>query len=53
MVKQVEHEFRGERIEPVASDSPRGKNLTQAAGELFVVSDDAARVRLSQLGYLA
>src|SRR6185437_6032183 len=40
----VAHDFRGGEIVPVASDSRRGSNLTQAVSELFVVSDEAARV---------
>lgn len=45
--------FRGREIQPLTGDSREANNLAQLVGESFDVSADAARVRLSQLGYLA
>jgi hypothetical protein len=45
--------FRGRAIQQLPSDSPKATDLGQLVGEAFGVSADAARVRLSQLGYLA
>ncbi len=45
--------FKARKIEQVQIGSSRASNLIQLVGEAFDVSEDAARVRLSQLGYLA
>ncbi len=37
---------------PMAVDSPKANDLTQRVSEAFIVSAEAARVRLIQLGYL-
>jgi Zn-dependent peptidase ImmA (M78 family) len=38
---------------PLPVDQPAGRNLQQRASEAFMVSPDAAAVRLAQLGYMA
>ncbi|HEV3110906.1 MAG TPA: hypothetical protein VGY99_10470 [Candidatus Binataceae bacterium] len=45
--------FRGREMRQLPSDSREATDLEQLVGEAFEVSVDAARVRLSQLGYLA
>jgi hypothetical protein len=45
--------FRGRQIYQVPNDSPQARDLQQLVSEAFFVSEDAARVRLSQLGYFA
>ena len=38
---------------PISVDHPAGRDLQQRGSEAFVVSPDAAAVRLAQLGYVA
>ena len=38
---------------PPLADEPAGRDLQQRASEAFMVSPDAAAVRLAQLGYVA
>ena len=38
---------------PISVDHPAGRDLQQRASEAFMVSPDAAAVRLAQLGYVA
>ena len=45
--------FRGREIRQVPTDSPQARDLQQLVSEAFFVSEDAAHVRLSQLGYFA
>ena len=45
--------FRGREICQVPNDSPQAHDLQQLVSEVFFVSEDAARVRLAQLGYFA
>jgi hypothetical protein len=44
--------FRGRQVRPLPPDSRQAHDLQQLVSEAYEVSADAARVRLSQLGYL-
>jgi hypothetical protein len=43
----------GDLPAPLPADEPAGRDLQQRASEAFMVSPDAAAVRLAQLGYVA
>jgi hypothetical protein len=51
--RTVQAFFEGREIRQLPYGSPQATNLHQLVAEAFDVSDEAARIRLAQLGYLA